>query len=63
MQTGAYICVTEQGVGVLDVNGEKGPNVMGRDAFTIGFASDGTLNADYDANLKNIIENDWDIDR
>lgn len=60
--SGAVICVGPEGAGILDVNGPKGPNTVGKDAFTIGFMKNGTISYHYSAYLESIVRNDWDID-
>ena len=63
LSSGAVVCVDEHARGILDVNGQKGPNVIGRDAFSIGFLKNGTISYDYSPSLESIMLNDWDIDR
>ena len=62
-KAGAAICLNKYSRGVLDVNGIKGPNLVGRDAFSIGFNADGTVSTKYSTSLASIIHNDWDIDK
>ena len=62
MKSGAALCITKMGTGILDINGDKGPNLIGRDAFSIGFNPDGTIDNDYSYSLESIIENNWDLD-
>lgn len=63
LSSGAYICLNNTGAGILDVNGPKGPNQVGRDAFSIGFNKDGSLDEEYSVYMENIIHHDWDIDK
>ncbi|MBP5426517.1 MAG: prepilin-type N-terminal cleavage/methylation domain-containing protein [Clostridiales bacterium] len=63
-KSGAAICIDKYGIGILDVNGENGPNLIGRDAFQITFKPNGQVignNSDYRP-LESIIEGNWDID-
>ncbi|MBO7673109.1 prepilin-type N-terminal cleavage/methylation domain-containing protein [bacterium] len=62
-KSGAAVCIDKRGIGILDINGKKAPNTLGRDAFTIGFRPDGTVNANYSRTLDSIIYNDWNIDK
>ena len=63
-KAGAAICLNKFAIGILDVNGAKGPNLIGRDAFTIGFLPNGTIDAEgYSPALENIIWNNWDLDK
>lgn len=63
LTSGAYVCFNNAGGGILDVNGPKGPNQIGKDAFSIGFNKDGSLDEEYSVYLENIIHHDWDIDK
>ena len=58
-KAGAAICIDKNANGILDVNGENGPNLIGRDAYQITFDPDGTVNNKY---INTIIKNNWDID-
>ena len=69
LKTGASFCVCYDsnsqmniGSGWLDTNSDKGPNLIGRDMFAIGFGKDGTI-GDYDNYLRSIVQADWDIDK
>ena len=62
LKSGASFCVNKYGDGYLDTNSEKGPNLLGRDLFMIGFSADGTV-GEYDHFLRSIIRADWDIDK
>ena len=62
MLSGAVVCVDDNGKGILDVNGAKGPNLIGRDAFTIWFDRGGKVTSDYSPSLKYIMSEDWDLD-
>ena len=61
-KSGAAVCIGVWGSGILDINGSKGPNTVGIDAFNIGFANDGTLDPGYDQALKKIVDANWDIE-
>ncbi|MBO7673106.1 MAG: ribosomal protein L7/L12 [Clostridiales bacterium] len=58
-KSGAAICIDKNANGILDVNGENGPNLIGRDAYQITFDPDGTVSNIYIDYTK---KNDWDID-
>ena len=62
LKSGAAICLNQGGFGILDINNKKGPNIIGRDAFSIGFNPDGTIDNSYSYSLERIIHNGWDID-
>ena len=47
--------------GFLDVNAQRGPNQVGKDAFTVGIGEDGTIDDKYSHSLKDIVKNDWDM--
>ena len=62
-KAGAVFCMANgQSHGFLDVNGAKGPNSIGRDAFSIGFNKSGSIDPDYSVFLGRIVEEDWDLD-
>ena len=63
LSSGAVVCIDTHGHGILDVNGKKEPNVMGKDTFTIGFTATGELEDTYNRYLSNIINHDWDVDK
>ena len=63
LSSGAVVCINNKAQGFLDVNGKKEPNIIGKDAFTIGFAATGELNDRYSLYLRHIIEHDWDMDK
>ena len=62
-KTGYTFCLCDgYPMAFLDVNGQKGPNQVGKDAFTVLIANDGSIDDSYDVNLKKIVENDWEIE-
>ena len=64
LKSGAAICVDDHAVGLIDINGgDKGPNLIVRDAFVITFNPDASISTSYSMALENIINNDWDIDK
>ena len=62
LKSGATVCVDANGYGFIDVNGDKGPNLIGRDAYTIGFNNDGSVDSHYSDFLRKIRSADWDLD-
>ena len=68
LKSGASFCVllgdygNATGTGWMDINGDKGPNLIGRDMFGFGYSKDGTI-GDYDHYLRSIVRADWDIDK
>ena len=61
-KSGYSICLDENGVGILDVNGKQGPNLVGRDFFNIGIGNDGSIDTKYSPSLNEISKNDWEIE-
>ena len=59
-KAGASVCVDKFSQGILDINGDKSPNMIGRDAHQFSLNSNGTINSRY---IDLIIKNNWDIEK
>ncbi|MBO7673105.1 type II secretion system protein [bacterium] len=61
---GAGICINRDGIGILDINGKKGPNMIGRDAYRISFTAQGQLRSyGYGKPLEHIRDSGWNLDK
>ena len=61
-KSGYALCLDEYGEGILDINGKKAPNRVGKDAFSIAIAKDGSIDTGYSMSLDEIVQNDWEIE-